>query len=75
MTFNSKKCAHLVANLSPREKQVLVELAAGKLRKEIAVDLGISIHTVDVYLRNVYRMLNVRGSVLATRVAVSARIV
>ena len=75
MTFNKKKCTHLVANLSRREKQVLAGLAAGKMRKEIAADLEISIHTVSVYTRNVYRMLNVRGSVLATRVAISAKLV
>ncbi|HZQ48345.1 MAG TPA: LuxR C-terminal-related transcriptional regulator [Verrucomicrobiae bacterium] len=75
MDFDSKKRVPLVARLSPREKQVLVALASGRLRKQIADDLGISIHTVNRYLSNTYRVLGVYNNVTATRVAVSARVV
>ncbi len=45
--------------LSPRESQILKELVRGKLTKEIAHTLGISFRTVEDYLANIKRKLNV----------------
>ncbi|MEM9018656.1 MAG: response regulator transcription factor [Verrucomicrobiota bacterium] len=45
------------AALSPKEEEVLRHLAEGKPTKQIASEMGLSIHTVDTHLRNLYRKL------------------
>jgi DNA-binding NarL/FixJ family response regulator len=48
------------ADLSPREHSVLDGLAAGLAYKQIADQLGVSIHTVRNYIRRIYEKLHVR---------------
>jgi DNA-binding CsgD family transcriptional regulator len=50
-----------VVRLSPRERQMLTALLSGQRRKEIAADLGLSLHTVNEYVRSLYRRLGVSG--------------
>ena len=45
--------------LSAREKDTLELMVQGHIRKEIADRLGLSLHTVDTYLRGIYRKLEV----------------
>jgi DNA-binding NarL/FixJ family response regulator len=45
--------------LSPRERSVLDRLAAGLAYKQIADQLGVSIHTVRNYIRRIYEKLHV----------------
>ncbi|MCW5550601.1 MAG: response regulator transcription factor [Verrucomicrobiae bacterium] len=47
--------------LSPREHEVLNLLARGYLYKEIAEALGISVPTVNTYIRRIYEKLQVRS--------------
>ena len=47
--------------LTPREQEVLGFLVKGLIKKEIAGELGISQHTVDMHLRAIYRKLEVRS--------------
>lgn len=47
--------------LSPREQQILALLAQGRLYKEIAATLGLSLDTVRTHLRNIYAKLEVRS--------------
>jgi DNA-binding NarL/FixJ family response regulator len=47
--------------LSQREKETLEFLVQGLATKEIADRLGLSIHTVDTHLRNIYRKLHVNS--------------
>jgi DNA-binding NarL/FixJ family response regulator len=47
--------------LSPREQEVLDLLAGGYLYKEISERLGISVPTVNTYVRRVYEKLHVRS--------------
>jgi DNA-binding NarL/FixJ family response regulator len=47
--------------LTGREKQVLQELATGKMYKEIADRYEISIDTVKKHCKNIYRKLPVRN--------------
>jgi DNA-binding NarL/FixJ family response regulator len=47
--------------LSPRERSVLDLLAKGYLYKEIADSLGLSVATVDTYVRRVYDKLHVNS--------------
>ncbi len=48
-------------NLSPREREVLELLARGYLYKEISDTLGISVPTVNTYIRRIYEKLHVRS--------------
>lgn len=45
--------------LSERERGVLQAMADGLTKKEIAARLDLSVHTVDNYLRRIYRKLHV----------------
>ena len=47
-------------NLSDREREVIDGMAAGKPYKEIADQLGVSVHTVRSYIRRIYEKLHVR---------------
>jgi DNA-binding NarL/FixJ family response regulator len=49
------------AELSPREKSVVDGLAGGLAYKQIADQLGVSIHTVRNYIRRIYEKLHVRS--------------
>jgi DNA-binding NarL/FixJ family response regulator len=48
-----------IAELSPREREVLEGLAEGQAYKQIADKLGVSIHTVRNYIRRIYEKLHV----------------
>jgi DNA-binding NarL/FixJ family response regulator len=48
-------------HLSPRESEVLDYLARGFSRSEISDTLGISINTVSIYIKNIYRKLEVNS--------------
>lgn len=55
--------------LTPREQQTLCWVREGKTDAEIAIILGISIHTVKDYLKRIYRKLGVRNRTEAARCA------
>ena len=48
----------LLAKLTSREAQVLERIVAGRLNKQIADDLGISIKTVEAHRANIMEKLN-----------------
>ena len=48
----------LLGKLTPREQQVLERIVAGRLNKQIADDLGISIKTVEAHRANIMEKLN-----------------
>lgn len=52
-----KQHAGRLATLTPRERQVLREVAHGRLNKQIAFDLGISEITVKLHRSNVMRKM------------------
>ena len=45
--------------LTPREREVLVQLSRGISIAKIAAELGISRHTVGDHVKNLYRKLNI----------------
>ncbi len=49
------------SELSEREMEVLSRLARGRLSKEIADELGISVNTVNTYLQRIYEKLHVNS--------------
>jgi len=59
-----------VADLTPREMEILCHLAAGKSNKAIAAELGIADGTVKLHVKAVLRKLGVRSRVEAAVFAV-----
>jgi DNA-binding NarL/FixJ family response regulator len=47
--------------LSPREREVLSHLAAGRRYKEVALLLGVSYDTVRTHVQNIYKKLHVHS--------------
>lgn len=62
-------------HLSPREQSVLELLVEGRAKKEVAAALGLSIHTVDGYIRTIYEKLHVSSRGAAVAKAVKERLV
>jgi len=60
--------------LTLREANVLALLAAGCSKKQIAIRLGISAHTVVSHVRNTYRKLQVNSAAAAVMRAVQLQI-
>lgn len=61
---------HRLGSLTTRERQVLDLLLAGKLNKQIADELGVSMRTVEVHRARVFEKMGVRNAVeLAGRLA------
>lgn len=58
--------------LTPRERDVLVEIARGCTNKEIAAALGLSVRTVESHRESLLRKLDVRGTAGLTRFAIAA---
>jgi DNA-binding NarL/FixJ family response regulator len=47
--------------LTPTETRVAELVAEGKANKEVAVELVVSVHTVEAALTSIYRKLDVRS--------------
>ena len=56
-------------SLSPRESEVLRLVAAGESNSQIARRLGVSTHTVERHVANLYRKIGARGRADATAYA------
>ncbi len=61
-----------IAALSRRQREVLMHMAAGKLSKQIAHELGLSVRTVELYRLAVFKALDVRTGADAIRLAIEA---
>lgn len=57
------------AALSPRQREILVALGAGRSSKQIAGDLGISVKTVETHRARLMEALGCRNAVELLRVA------
>ena len=68
-----REAAHdRVTALSRRQREVLVQMAAGKLNKQIAYELGLSERTVKMHRAAVFTSLGVKTSADAIRLAIEA---
>lgn len=56
--------------LSEREREILAHVASGSTNQKIAHDLGISINTVKVHIRNIFNKIGVSSRTEATVYAV-----
>lgn len=63
--------AERLSKLTAREQQVLERIIAGRLNKQIADDLGISIKTVEAHRANIMEKLNVHTVADLLRLALS----
>ena len=61
--------------LTPREREVLVELSNGRSARQIATKLGISERTVNTHIGNTYRKLQVNNRVEAVHEAIRIRLI
>lgn len=61
-----------LAQLSPRERDVLEGLVEGKLNKQIAFDLSISPRTVEIYRANLMAKTGARNVAELMRIALAA---
>jgi DNA-binding NarL/FixJ family response regulator len=64
-----------LAQLSTRERQVLVGIAQGRTNREIALELGISHRTVETHRESLMRKLGVRTVAGLTRLALEAGLI
>lgn len=68
-----RKSAHeAVARLTPRQRKVLIEMARGKLNKQIAWDLDVTERTIKMHRAALFRALGVQTTADAIRMAVEA---
>jgi FixJ family two-component response regulator len=68
------KIQQQIATLTPREREVLRHIIAGKLNKQVAVELGIVEKTIKVHRARVMKKMNVRSLAELVRVAEHAGI-
>jgi len=66
------QAAQQMQSLSPRERQVLKGIVAGKGNKLIALDLSISVRTVEMHRIRLLQRLGTHSMAMAIRVAVLA---
>jgi len=59
-----------LANISPREREVLALLAEGKSNKEISVAMNISVRTVEAHRLQLMEKLNIRSVAELTKYAI-----
>lgn len=65
--------AESLAHLTPREREVMELLVAGKTSKEIATALRVSVRTVEGHRRMVLSKTNVSSAALLVRLVLNAR--
>jgi DNA-binding NarL/FixJ family response regulator len=56
--------------LTPRQLQVLLEIASGRSKKEIADDLSVSVKTIEAHSESIMDLLDIRDRVGLTRWAI-----
>lgn len=66
--------SHRLELLTRRERDVLIGVASGKANKEIAVDLGLSVRTVESYRESLIRKLGIPSAAGLARFAIEARL-
>ncbi|SSW69089.1 response regulator transcription factor [Achromobacter agilis] len=64
----------VLSSLTPRERQIVAYVAAGSPNKVIAIDLGISLRTVEAHRARIFSKLHARNAMqLACRLCAHGR--
>jgi two-component system response regulator TtrR len=71
-TLGAKRAKELLARLTPREQQVLERIVSGRLNKQIADDLNISIKTVEAHRANIMDKIEARTMADLMKTALAA---
>ena len=74
LALDAKELEERMERLTSRERQVLERVVAGRLNKQIADDLGISIKTVEAHRSNIMEKLLARSMAELMRIAIRARV-
>ncbi len=61
-----------IEELTPRQKEILIEIARGKLNKQIAYELDLSERTIKMHRAALLRTLGIRTTAEAIRVVIEA---
>lgn len=65
---------HILAVLTPRERQIVGYIAAGRPNKVIAIDFGMSLRTAEAHRARIFQKLDVRNAMqLACRLCAYQR--
>ncbi len=56
--------------LTPREHQTLIQIVSGKTDHDIAVELGVTIHTVNAYRKSLLHKLGANNVASLVRIAI-----
>jgi FixJ family two-component response regulator len=57
MKTRGEHCKDRFESLTPREREIMIEVAQGRLNKQVAGDIGISEPTVKVHRSNLMRKM------------------
>ncbi len=71
----SQNVNEIIRVLTNAEREILREIAIGKMTKEIAVDRNVSIHTIITHRKNIFKKLKVNNAHDASRYAISAGLI
>jgi two-component system, LuxR family, response regulator TtrR len=69
----TRRARELLGRLTPREAQVLERIVAGRLNKQIADDLEISIKTVEAHRANIMDKIEARTMADLMKIALQAK--
>lgn len=71
--LGSQRAREMLERLTPREQQVLERIVAGRLNKQIADDLNISIKTVEAHRANIMDKIEARTMADLMKTALAAQ--
>jgi FixJ family two-component response regulator len=72
-TLSTQRAREMLERLTPREQQVLERIVAGRLNKQIADDLNISIKTVEAHRANIMDKIEARTMADLMKTALAAQ--
>lgn len=70
--YDARSAHAKVAEVSDRQREILIQMAEGKLNKQIAYDLGLSERTIKMHRSALFKALGVRTTAEAIRIAIEA---
>ena len=65
--FSYEPTPYGITTLTPREREVINYVASGKSNKVIAIELGLSMRTVETHHARIFRKMGVRNAVELAR--------